>query len=364
MLALVLTAWTSARAVWWENPFAPLGAALPVLIAQQGRPSPTTRMAKPSGQLGAITTRETRLSTAVEAASLAPIIAPLRFAPTPGRQRAQLAAAHHALWQTALRQPLFQNASFSLGPRTAQSPPPFLPASRRAPANQAGPANLSRWSLDAWAFWRQGSNGAPVSQGRVPIYGASQIGSLLQYRLAVKSGRDPRLYLRGYRALVTRGESEVALGASLRPVVKLPLRLAGEVRYTDAAFTNELRPSAFVVTELAPQRVPYGAQLEAYGQAGWVGGASATAFADGQVSLTRPVNAVAKATGDDLRLSFGAAVWGGAQEDAQRLDAGPTLRLDLTVGKVPARISIDWRERVAGQAGPDSGVAATVSARF
>ncbi len=133
---------------------------------------------------------------------------------------------------------------------------------------------------------------------------------------------------------------------------------------TDAAFTNEVRPSAYAVTELAPIRLPYGAQVEAYGQAGWVGGASATAFADGQASVTREVDLVAEATGDALRISVGAGAWGGAQDDAQRIDLGPTMRLDLTVGDVPARLSLDWRERVGGQAGPDSGLAATLSARF
>jgi hypothetical protein len=279
-------------------------------------------------------------------------------------QRARLAAAQQMLWHAALRQPLFQQASvggFALSPRTAQSPPPFLAPQRTA---TPAPGKPSRWSLDAWAFWRQGSNAAPVSQGRVPIYGASQVGTLLQYRVAALGARDPRLYVRGYRALVTDGESELALGASIRPVAALPLRMAGELRYTDAAFTNELRPSAYVVTELPPIRLPYGAQLEAYGQAGWVGGASATPFADGQASVTREVDAVTEASGEALRFSLGAGAWGGAQNDAQRIDVGPTMRFDLTLGAVPARISVDWRERVGGQAGPDSGVAATLSARF
>jgi hypothetical protein len=219
-------------------------------------------------------------------------------------------------------------------------------------------------TADVWAFWRQGSDAAPVSQGRVPIYGASQVGAVLQYRIAPEAARDPRLYARAYRALVRRGESELALGASVRPFPRVPVRIAGEVRFTDAAFTNEVRPSAYAVTELAPIRLAYGAQMEAYGQAGWVGGASATAFADGQVSVTRKVELVAEATGDALQLSVGAGAWGGGQNDAQRIDLGPTMRLDLTVGNVPARLSLDWRERVGGAAGPDSGLAATLSARF
>ena len=68
--------------------------------------------------------------------------------------------------------------------------------------------------------------------------------------------------------------------------------------------------------------------------------------------------------GEPMRLSLGAGSWGGIQRDASRLDVGPTLRLDLTVGEVPARVSVDWRERVAGDAAPESGVAATLSTRF
>lgn len=80
--------------------------------------------------------------------------------------------------------------------------------------------------------------------------------------------------------------------------------------------------------------------------------------------MNREVETVAKATDNSLRLSVGAAAWGGAQVDAQRIDLGPTMRLDLTVGDMPARLSVDWHERVGGEAGPDSGLAATLSARF
>ena len=243
--------------------------------------------------------------------------------------------------------------------------PTFLAAPLPAPRGAAGgAAGGGRWSLDAWAFWRQGSNAAPISQGRVPIYGASQAGAVLQYRLAPGRARDPRLYARAYRALVRGGESELALGASLRPVPQWPLRAAGEVRYTDTPFRTALRPAAYVVTEIPPLALPYGARIEAYGQAGWVGGPGTTPFADGQVSLTRELPAAARRSDNALRLSLGAAAWGGAQRDAQRLDVGPTLRLDMRLGSTPARLAVDWRTRVAGDAAPGSGVAATLSAGF
>lgn len=240
--------------------------------------------------------------------------------------------------------------------------PSFLPAPAPAPASAA--ARPDRWSLDAWAFWRQGSEAAPVSQGRVPIYGASQAGSILQYRLAPGSAHDPRLFARAYRALVLNGESELALGGTLRPLARVPLRIAGEVRYTDAPLGSSFRPAAYAFTEIAPQRLAHGTVFEAYGQAGWVGGPAPTAFADGQASVTRDLPQVARMTHERLRLSLGAGLWGGAQRDAQRLDVGPTLRLDTRLGRVPARVGVDWRQRVAGDAAPGSGVAATIATSF
>jgi hypothetical protein len=94
------------------------------------------------------------------------------------------------------------------------------------------------------------------------------------------------------------------------------------------------------------------------------GGPDPTGFADGQASVTGEVRQVAVQTDNTLRLSLGAAAWGGAQKGAQRIDIGPTLRFDVTLGEVPARLSVDWRERVGGDAGPDSGLAATLSTRF
>jgi hypothetical protein len=242
-------------------------------------------------------------------------------------------------------------------------PPEPMPTPTRLPQSAQG-APRDRWSLDAWGFWRQGSNGAPISQGRVPIYGASQAGAIAQYRLAPASRRDPRVYLRGYHALVARGEREVSLGASARPVGNLPVRAFAEIRYTDAPFNAEWRPSVFAVTELPPQMLPGRLQLEAYGQAGWVGGRLATPFADGQITVTHELAMLAASPEAPLRLSVGAGAWGGAQQDASRIDAGPTIRIEGRIGQVPARLNIDWRGQIGGAAAPGSGVAATLSTSF
>ncbi len=355
MLALLLAGWGGARAVWWENPFARLAPVLELPLAIVAMPPALAA------------TQEAALSAPSQRAR-AQMPGPLSSAASPWRSAARrdprLVAAHHLLWAAHTRgyPPRMSTmpGSDDDGPEAWSSAASFLPA----PAPRASAAAGGRWSVDGWAFWRQGSDAAPISQGRVPIYGASQVGAVLQYRLAPASARDPRLYARAYRALVRRGESELALGASARPLARVPLRAAAEVRYTDAAFTNTVRPAAYVVTELAPVALPYGAQIEAYGQAGWVGGPDPTGFADGQASVTGEVRQVAVQTDNSLRLSLGAAAWGGAQRGAQRIDIGPTLRFDVTLGEVPARLSVDWRERVGGDAGPDSGLAATLSTRF
>ncbi|WP_086616604.1 hypothetical protein [Erythrobacter tepidarius] len=359
MIGLVLAAWIGARAMLWESPFA----------APQGRfPAATTPVA-------AYDRGATRAAIAVAGENLPPLPRqhPGRRARSHGRlallagglvagMEPEYAFARQDLRRAALRTPLGAGGAREEGTGAAPSEaPPFLAP---PPAPPAARQRAGRWSMDGWGFWRQGSDDAPIAQGRVPIYGASQIGAVLQYRIAPGHARDPRLYARAYRALVRRGESELALGGSVRPLPRVPVRLFGELRVTDGAFRTEARPAVLAVTQLAPQALPLGTRLEAYAQLGWVGGVDATAFADGQASLSRELALVAKATEDALHLSLGAGAWGGAQEDAQRFDIGPTMRLDLTLGDVPARVSLDWRERVAGEAGPGSGVAVTLSTRF
>jgi hypothetical protein len=368
LVAVLLGGWSAARVWAWEHPL-----ALAALAAGRDVAAATAAAPPRAAPHRARSSRAAPSIAALHGASGEAGFAGAQDIPTRASvlraQRSYRTARNGPLSGVMLNLPPLSAAAPRLADRGAppSSPapeparpfPPVLPGALAARA--AGPG---RWSLDGWAFWRQGSAAAPISQGRVPVYGASQAGAVLQYRLAPASRHDPRLYTRAYRALVPLGESELALGGSLRPLPRLPLRIAGEVRYTDAAFFNAFRPAAYAVTELAPMRLPLGTTLEAYGQAGWVGGPGETPFADAQAMLVRPVPIVGRLTGERLGLSLGAGAWGGAQRDAQRLDLGPTLRFDTRIGKVPARVSIDWRQRVAGEAAPGSGVAATLSTGF
>ncbi|MBD2842636.1 hypothetical protein [Erythrobacter rubeus] len=366
MLMLLVAVWTGGRALIWENPFSidlPDLVSEAALFADAGTQSaPQPREAENSSVLGELASVSEEIMGSNRYASVLGAYAGFNedLALASGYRAA---SAHQMLWLNAL--------GASVGPpaperaamyalRTTQKLAGVTPIS---PPFQEQP-RYDRWSVDAWAFWREGSNATLISQGRVPIYGASQLGSNLQYRVAPSSRRDPRLFLRGYRALVNGGETEVAAGGSVRPLASVPVRMAAELRYTENRFGSEVRPAVIAISELPPQSLPVDFTLEAYGGAGYVGGKNATAFADGQAAVTREFASFAGPLDTRARLSAGAGAWGGAQEGASRLDVGPTVRLDMTLGEVPARLSVDWREQVGGDAAPQSGVAATLSTRF
>ncbi|MBV1686578.1 hypothetical protein KRR38_02555 [Novosphingobium sp. G106] len=191
-------------------------------------------------------------------------------------------------------------------------------------------------------------------------YGASQLGAVVRYRLAPQSPHRPALYLRGSAALNGSREREGALGLSVRPIAGLPVVVAAEARLNDQPTGRHVRPAAFAYTELPPVGLPLGTRAEFYGQAGYVGGDFATAFADGQVRVDRRVVRVGRG---EFRAGGGA--WGGAQKGASRLDVGPSAMLGMPLGgSAGLRVAADWRFRITGNAAPTSGPALTLSAGF
>ncbi|ALE17266.1 hypothetical protein AMC99_01978 [Altererythrobacter epoxidivorans] len=362
MLGLLVVGWIAVRSALWETPFAlpkiP-DAVTPIFIAQNEPepfdPSPSNRNSVITAGLDkAVFSQKPRLAIYLGDERITE--GPLLWQDTVGARTAavtpMVAAGHHAMLMAALsHMPVYG----------VTAAPPRLVDLGIAPwePRQSATSPFDRWSLDTWVYWRDGSNGISQGPGRSPVYGGSQAAGLLQYRLSQQDRHDPRAYMRAYRALVENGEGEIAAGLSARPLADFLLRAHVEMRATRSGTSWEARPAAFVSSELMPIAMPAGAKAEFYFQGGYVGGDNATAFADGQAHVLKHV-----ATFDLGELSMGAAAWGGAQKGAERLDAGPTLRLDLSIGDAPARLSTDWRQRVAGSANPDSGVAITLSTRF
>jgi hypothetical protein len=377
MLGLLFVIWGAGRTMLWESPFPLSLPSSEIFLAERASvpaipPAPTEILWDDQGEATALLTNRQEYRGA-DAGSFG-VSEPIgQQQPARIRMSSAVAAGHSFLMAAAFKVDWSDDrtdasAGAAGGNQSRVSPvaPPF--------ADQSGAAanDSDRWSLDAFAFYRQGSGSTSISQGRVPVYGASQIAVNLQYRIDPSSRRDPRAYVRAYRAFVPDAENELAIGLSARPYGPVPVRVAAELRATNNRFGTEIRPAAYAVTELPAARLPFDLRMEAYGGAGYVGGSADTAFVDGQVAITREVASFAgplagsgyNASDQRIRLSFGGGAWGGAQKDASRLDVGPTIRLDLTLGEVPARLSVDWRERVAGDAAPESGIAATLSTRF
>jgi hypothetical protein len=196
--------------------------------------------------------------------------------------------------------------------------------------------------------------------GLPPSYGASQAGAVIRYRLLPASANRPAAYLRATVALNGSGERTAALGLSARPLARVPIVAAAEVRLDSRPGSARLRPAAMVVSEFPPAKLPLGLRAEGYFQAGYVGGRDATAFADGQLRLDHGV-----AHSGSFELRAGGGAWAGAQKGASRVDVGPTASLGAAVpGGGSVRLGVDWRIRVAGNAAPGSGAALTLSAGF
>jgi len=227
------------------------------------------------------------------------------------------------------------------------------------PTSPATNAKPDRWRVDGWLVLREGSGSLSTAGDRPSSYGASQAGAVLAYRLAPHDRHDPAAYARVSTALVSGGETEGAAGLRIRPVAALPVNLHAEVRVTQYPDHTEIRRAAFASAGLPETKLPFDFQTEGYAQAGYVTGDFATGFVDGRVTVGRKIEEI-----DSTTFDAGLGVWGGAQRDAARLDVAPRLQATLQVGGAPARLSADYRIRVAGAAEPRNGVAFTLSTGF
>ena len=396
----VLALWLLVRVAVWQPPFAPasltvlpLGApqlaetANPVKPAQATsenagtqRLAPYARPAEPVWHMPSLSPRIDPPRIDAPRIDALRIDAPRIEAPIPvtpvaysqfraggsavsrrGFAGANVLAAHAYLLSAGYRssgrmpQQSDRGATFAGNTRASGLPVPvYAPRAAEAMREAQGP---SRWAMDAWALWRQ-SNDTPLLSGR-PSYGRSQIGAVMRYNLAPSSGHAPQVHLRASAAIEGRNEREVALGASARPIPGIPVRLAAEARVSETDRRTEPRAAAYVVSEFPPVDLPAGMTGEAYVQGGYVTGDFATPFVDGQARITREL-----AGTDNFQLSAGAGAWGGAQDDAQRLDVGPSAGVNFRIGPARGRVSADYRFRVAGAAEPSSGPALTLSAGF
>ncbi|MFT3966833.1 MAG: hypothetical protein QM690_13230, partial [Sphingobium sp.] len=106
-----------------------------------------------------------------------------------------------------------------------------------------------------------------------------------------------------------------------------------------------------------PVEIGQGFRLDGYAQAGIVGFNRRDGFADGRLTLERPLAGASA-------IALGAGLWGGTQPGASRLDIGPQASIRLRAGSTALRIGAEWRERIAGNAAPSSGPALSIGTDF
>lgn len=235
-----------------------------------------------------------------------------------------------------------------------------LPA-RAAPPGRGQPfwmqRQLAGWSLGSWAYMRSGSGDAPPGG----IAAASQLGgSQAGARLAFGFGDSGRVraYGRATLALAETRQRELAFGLAFAPARHLPLDVAIEQRVA-AGSGGRTALAAMVSGGVGDVALPRRFRLEAYGQAGIVGARRRDGFADAAVVVDREIARIPQAS-----LHLGALAAGAVQPGAGRVDVGPRLTLRLPEVGEGSRLALDWRQRVAGDAKPGSGLALTLAADF
>ncbi|MBX7496736.1 hypothetical protein K3172_12795 [Qipengyuania sp. 6B39] len=358
-LGLLLAGWVLLRIVLWESPWQVV--ARPFQVAEFTGPETLAPAADGTAAFAKTVPSDAR-SLPHAAERYSPAYGDLNSPAPPAHMMAEPSAngstpfasdrralGHSLLWMAGMGElPMPRDVADWLDPRLS---PAVVPA---------GLARAKPWRVDAWLLLRQGSAGRLAGSGVQPAsYGASQAGAVMTYRLAPNSRHQPSAYFRASKALVADGEAELAMGLQGRPVGGLPIAVHAEMRTTRSVTGTTVRPAVFATAGIDQASLPLGLQAEGYGQGGYVGGDFATGFADGRVTVTRDVT-----RRDSFSFSAGAGAWGGIQLGASRLDVGPTLRVDLTIGETPARLSADYRFRVAGDAEPASGAAITLSTGF
>ncbi len=333
MIALVIIGWAMVRSLWvaasWlataSVPHSP--PMLPAIAAPIERPAAAIAAASPQKDR-AVPYLARRVTV------MHPPAKPMSTASWDG-----FSAVQRALLRSGPRS-FYRRSAIAQAPTDLQSPLVFGTA-RTRPTRQ-------RWSMSAWAFFRPT---APVQPGS-GLYGGSQAGARAAYAL----GDGWQAYGRLSATPATRDSAEGAVGLALRPLSHVPLTLAVERRMRIAgAGRNGF--AAYVTGGVSDLPAPAQFSIDAYGAAGIVGASRRDVFAEGFLTARRRV-----ADLGPVRLNAGAGVWGGTQTGISRLDVGPSVALRWE--GAPFSLSLDWRQRMAGNSAPASGPAITLSADF
>ena len=249
----------------------------------------------------------------------------------------------------------------------ADGPPPALVPPDRTPTDSISSTRsphsartMSRWSASAWLALRQGNGVTPVQAGpRSDSLGGSLGGSQTGLRLAYRL--DPSGHWRGFARIVSTGRAmrgaEGAIGVEWQPLQRLPLRLIAERRAPLFGTGGRSAMAAYAVAGVDDRRLSGSFRLDGYAAAGVIGTVNRDMFAETALRIHRPL-----LRAGPLHVDAGLGAWGAAQPGLRRVDVGPMLSIRHDAS--PLRLTLDWRQRIAGQAAPGSGPALTLASDF
>nr|WP_255326307.1 hypothetical protein [Sphingobium sp. EM0848] len=215
-------------------------------------------------------------------------------------------------------------------------------------------ASVDRWHGSAWFLWRDGgaTQADAIAGGKL---GGSQAGVRIDFDLTPHSSSRATVYARASAALNRPASPEAALGLAWQPARAVPISFAAERRIALGKGGRNAN-AVMAVGGFGPTPVLPFLEVEAYAQGGMVGFRSNDLFVDGKMALLSPVR--------ETPVRIGASLSGGAQPHVERLDIGPEIQVRLPIKPVAARLTVEWRERIAGHAAPLSGLAVTLGADF
>ncbi len=206
----------------------------------------------------------------------------------------------------------------------------------------------------SWTLLRKAGNGASLAtNGQL---GASQAG--MRIYVPVDRLSKIALHARISGAVGTPRQVEAAIGVLVDFPRRIPAKLLIERRISIADGGR----NAFVITGVAGfYDKPLAGQLQVSGyvQAGLVGLNHRDGFVDTAARVESPVR-----LGGAERFKLGAGIWAAAQPGVSRIDIGPRLSRSIRLGTINTGVSLEWRQRVAGAAAPQSGIALSLGADF
>ncbi|MFC4291232.1 hypothetical protein ACFOWX_02265 [Sphingorhabdus arenilitoris] len=230
--------------------------------------------------------------------------------------------------------------------------------------NQAGnkpsikPDKLQIYAYSYWRLAASEERNILAAQGQ---YGGSQSGIIATYKLNNSTNSDLMILTRLAAETVRGGDREAAVGLRWRPSRALPVSLSAEYRMRERSADAV---AIYVATSIDDVAIAADIRASGFAQMGYVKALPSTprassAFFDAGARLEKPL-----VTSKPLGVAIGAGAWAGGQRGTQRIDIGPTLRLDASLSDIPLRLHADWRFRVGGNAQPGSGPALTLSTGF